>query len=190
MGEKAIGRFSSQRLAVDQSGIHVRLGSLADIGECIRDVRFAPLSGHAQGRHRCQLSATSGHGIIAPLRPIGLPSKKRGGGWYRCSYVSLQLIFHNGPVEGFIAALYAVLELSISLRKLSKYFIWTRRGVPRPDALIEAHHVPGDEAMPGRYMFVQLSHCGAFSCVAQTAKAKRCTPALPLPPCRFPRSES
>ena len=120
----------------------------------------------------------------------GLGSKKRGGGGYRCSYVSLQLIFRNGPVEGLIAALYAVLELSIPLRKLSKYFIWTRRSVQRPNALIEAHHVPGAEAMPGRYMFVQLTDCGAFSCTAQIAEAKRCTPVLRPPPCRFPRYES
>ena len=90
----------------------------------------------------------------------------RGGGWYRCSYVSLQLIFRNGPVEGLVAALYAVLELSIPLRKLSKYFVWTRRRVPRSSALAEAHQVPGDEAMPGRFMFVQVTHCEAFSFVA------------------------
>ena len=52
-----------------------------------------------------------------------LGSKKRGGGWSRYSYLSLQLIFHYGPVEGLIAALYAVLKLSIPLWKLSKYFV-------------------------------------------------------------------
>ena len=77
----------------------------------------------------------------------------------RCFYVRLQLVFHNGSVKGLIAAFYAVLELSIPLRKLSEYFVWTRRSVPRSSALAEAHHVPGDEAMRGRFMFVQLSHC-------------------------------
>src|SRR5262249_34189725 len=38
-----------------------RFGSLADIREWIRDVRFTPESGHAQSRHRCLLSANSGH---------------------------------------------------------------------------------------------------------------------------------
>jgi hypothetical protein len=76
--------------------------------------------------------------------------------------------------------------------------VWTRRSLPRWKALAEAHHVPGDEAMPGRVLFVQLSHCEAFSCVA--AEAGRCTPALrsplahrhfrhqPLAPTRCPRS--
>jgi hypothetical protein len=82
---------------------------------------------------------------------------------YGCSYVSLQFIFANGPVEGLEAAFYAVLELSISFRELSKYFILTRRSVPQPNARIEAHHVPGAEAMPGGYVFVQLTHCEAFS---------------------------
>ena len=108
-----------------------------------------------------------------------------------CSCVSLQLIFRNGPVEGLEAAFYPVLELSISFRELSKYFILTRRSVPQTNARIEAHHVPGAEAMPGRYVFVQLSHGGgAFSCATQIAEAMRCTPALRPPPSRFPRSES
>src|SRR5262245_21517226 len=40
---------------------YVRFGSLADIRKRIRDVRFTPKSGHAQRRHRCLLSANSGH---------------------------------------------------------------------------------------------------------------------------------
>ena len=64
-----------------------------------------------------------------------------------CSHVGLQLIFRDGAVEGLKAALYAVLELSIPLRKLGNYFVWTRRSVPRRNTLAEAHHVPGDEAM-------------------------------------------
>jgi hypothetical protein len=40
---------------------NVRFGSIADISERIRDVRFAPESGHVQRRHRGLLSAISGH---------------------------------------------------------------------------------------------------------------------------------
>ena len=40
---------------------NVRYGSLADIGERFRDVRFTPKSGHAHRRHRCLLCAKSGH---------------------------------------------------------------------------------------------------------------------------------
>ena len=106
----------------------------------------------------------------------------------RCSYVRLQLIFFNGAVEGLTAAFYAVLELSIPLRQLSNYMVWPRRSLPRWKALAEAHHVPGDEAMPGRFLFVQLSHCEAFSCVA--AEARRCTPALRSPlACDWSRAE-
>ena len=76
----------------------------------------------------------------------------------RCSYVSLQLIFCNGAVEGLTAALYSVLELSIPLRKLSNYVVWTRRSLSRGIALAEPHHVPGNESMPGTFMFVQLAH--------------------------------
>ena len=72
----------------------------------------------------------------------------RGAACDGCSYVRLQLIFRDGAVEGLKAAFYAVLALSIPLRKLGNYFIWTRRSVPRRNALAEAHHVPGDEAMP------------------------------------------
>jgi len=38
---------------------YVRFGSLTDIRERIRDVRFTPNSGHAQRRNRCQLSANA-----------------------------------------------------------------------------------------------------------------------------------
>ena len=41
--------------------LNVRFGSLADISQHIRDVRFTLKSGHAQRRHRCLLSAISGH---------------------------------------------------------------------------------------------------------------------------------
>jgi hypothetical protein len=39
----------------------VRSGSLADIRERIRDVRFTPRSRHAHRQHQCLLSAISGH---------------------------------------------------------------------------------------------------------------------------------
>ena len=41
--------------------MNVRFGSLADIGQPIRDVRFAPESGHVQRRNRCLLCAKSRH---------------------------------------------------------------------------------------------------------------------------------
>ena len=49
---------------------NVRLGSLADISQRIRDVRFAPNSGHLHRRNLCLLSAISGHtwGPIATLQ--------------------------------------------------------------------------------------------------------------------------
>jgi hypothetical protein len=84
-----------------------------------------------------------------------------------CSYVRLYLIFRNGAVEGLEAAFYSVLELSIPLRQLSNDFVWTRCSVTGWNALAKAHHVPSDEAMPGRFMFVQLSHCEAFSCLVK-----------------------
>ena len=40
--------------------LDVRFGSLADIGVEIRDVRFAPESGHTERQHRRPLSAISG----------------------------------------------------------------------------------------------------------------------------------
>jgi hypothetical protein len=57
------------------------------------------------------------------------------------------------------------------LGKLSNDFIWTRRGVSRWNALAEAHYVPGDEAMPGRCMFVQVFHCEDFSWYYSAAEA-------------------
>ncbi len=80
-------------------------------------------------------------------------------------YVRLELVFCNGAVEGLAAAFYAILALSIALRKLSNDFVWTRRSVSRWKAFAEAHHVPGHEALPGRFMFVQWSHREALSCI-------------------------
>src|SRR3990170_904989 len=40
------------------------------------------------------------------------------------------------------------------------------------------------------YAVLELSHCEAFSCVAQTAEARRCTPALRSPlACDWSRAE-
>jgi hypothetical protein len=46
---------------VPKLGWDVRFGSLADVGQPIRDVRFAPESGHTHRQHKCPLSAKSGH---------------------------------------------------------------------------------------------------------------------------------
>ena len=43
-------RSASRRRRLD-----VRFGSLADIGELIRDIRFTPESGHAQGHHQLRI---------------------------------------------------------------------------------------------------------------------------------------
>jgi hypothetical protein len=40
---------------------NVRFGSLADISELIRDVRFTLESGHPPGKRQCLLCALSGH---------------------------------------------------------------------------------------------------------------------------------
>jgi hypothetical protein len=50
--------------------IHVRFGSLADVGLRVRDVRFGPESGHVQRRHRCLLSAKSGHSSGNISKPL------------------------------------------------------------------------------------------------------------------------
>src|SRR6476660_8133094 len=68
---------------------HVCFGSLADISERIRDVRFTPRSRHAHRRHQCLLSAISGHRIRLRRKGIetgSAPSKQLGPGF---SVVSL-----------------------------------------------------------------------------------------------------
>jgi hypothetical protein len=99
-----------------------------------------------------------------------------------------QLILFDGAVKGLTAAFYSVLELSIPLRKLSNDFVRTRRSLPWWIALAEVHDVPGKEAVLGRALFGQASHCESFSRVA--GDAKRCTPAsrLPLLPCNWGRA--
>ncbi len=63
----------------------------------------------------------------------------------------LQLILFDSAVEGLTAALYAVLELSVPLRKLTHDRVWTGRSLPRWIALAEVHRVPGKKAMPGPF---------------------------------------
>ena len=46
----------------------VRYGSLADISERTRDVRFTPESGHDERQHRRPLSAKSGHHVAFTAR--------------------------------------------------------------------------------------------------------------------------
>src|SRR5262245_42517957 len=49
----------------------------------MRDVRFTPKSGHAQRRHRCLLSANSGHCCAGSTRPTRL--KQTGGNDYKAA---------------------------------------------------------------------------------------------------------
>ena len=42
--------------------------AIALIPDMVMDVRFTPKSGHSQRRHRCPLSAISGHRRIKPPR--------------------------------------------------------------------------------------------------------------------------
>ena len=46
---------------------NVRFGSLADISERTKDVRFTPQSGHAERQHRRPLCAISGHNLPGKL---------------------------------------------------------------------------------------------------------------------------
>ena len=54
--DDALGFLAHERIHENDD----RFGSLADIGERIRDVRFLPESGHGQGQRPCPLSAKSG----------------------------------------------------------------------------------------------------------------------------------
>jgi hypothetical protein len=58
---------------VPKLGWDVRFGSLADVGQPIRDVRFAPESGHTHRQHKCPLSANSGH---LPLRLLAVTGRR------------------------------------------------------------------------------------------------------------------
>lgn len=75
-------------------------------------------------------------------------------------------------MEGLAAAFYAVLELSVTLRKLRNDIVRTRRSLARGIALAEPHHVPGDESMPGSFMFVQLLQLRSL-----VSRDQLCTPA-------------
>src|SRR5262245_55974094 len=54
------------RLATARQSTNVSLGSLADIGRRISDVRFTPKSGHTHDQDPCPLSAKKGHSATAP----------------------------------------------------------------------------------------------------------------------------
>jgi len=47
--------------------VNVRYGSLADISQRFRNVRFTLNSGHAPPDHQCPLSARSGHRSVPNL---------------------------------------------------------------------------------------------------------------------------
>ena len=55
----------------DKSNVH--FGSLADARARLRDVRYTLKSGHVQRRHRCPLSANSGH---LPLRLLAVTGRR------------------------------------------------------------------------------------------------------------------
>src|SRR5262249_43802724 len=68
-----LGRHRLLYPAQSPSVSHVRLGSLADIAQSIRDVRFTPVSRHVQRRNRCTLCAINGHcGVAGPAKFTGL----------------------------------------------------------------------------------------------------------------------
>ena len=68
-------------------GNNVRYGSLADIGQPIRDVRFAPESRHVQHRNQCLLCAISRH------RGLRLSSGDAAGHAFRGKTRSNQTLF-------------------------------------------------------------------------------------------------
>ena len=73
-------RLGQRRRAMLQP--YVRFGSLADIGQPIRDVRFTPRSRHAHRLHQCLLSAMNGHRLAStnrvPRKPISNQSSPLG----------------------------------------------------------------------------------------------------------------
>ena len=79
--KRAIGsgkalRKDVQKWAIAQAA-NVRFGSLADIRERIRDVRFAPESGHIQRRDRCLLCAMRRHRRNTQPRRYRQPDAER-----------------------------------------------------------------------------------------------------------------
>ena len=60
------GGAPTQEAALGRRGGYVRYGSLADISERTRDVRFTPESGHTERQHRRPLSANSGRSQSLP----------------------------------------------------------------------------------------------------------------------------
>ena len=79
--QRAIGsgkalRKDVQKWAIAQAA-NVRFGSLADIRERIRDVRFAPESGHIQRQDRCLLCAMRRHRRNTQPRRYRQPDAER-----------------------------------------------------------------------------------------------------------------
>jgi hypothetical protein len=68
-GDIYMGR-KAKKFTKIATNLNVRFGSLADISERIRHVRFTPRSGHAHRRHQCLRSATSGHSMPLPMITI------------------------------------------------------------------------------------------------------------------------
>ena len=67
----------SQANDVSTEESYVRFGSLADISERTRDVRFTPESGHAERQHRRPLSAISRHTVVSAGQGHDIPSADR-----------------------------------------------------------------------------------------------------------------
>jgi hypothetical protein len=59
-GDIYMGR-KAKKFTKIATNLNVRFGSLADIGERIRDVRLLPNSGHLHRRNSCLLSANNRH---------------------------------------------------------------------------------------------------------------------------------
>jgi len=66
------------RAAAAQPRHNVRFGSLADIRERSRDVRFTLRSGHAHRRHQCLLCAINGRGGKVTIFYEVVPEPKIG----------------------------------------------------------------------------------------------------------------
>jgi hypothetical protein len=60
------------------NGPDARYGSLADISERIRDVRFTLESGHPPGQRQCPLSANSRHSRLKARLLLVFPALDRG----------------------------------------------------------------------------------------------------------------
>ena len=80
--------------------LHLCSGSLADIGQPIRHVRFAPKSGHVQRRSRCLLCANNGHLAREFIRYLAASSERSlyaSRGARRASAQSKRSVSGGGP---------------------------------------------------------------------------------------------